>query len=230
MQVILGYSSEWYPPLDLAARSEVNSGLFLSARLLPETKSSRDELFTFVYGDVGVYMCAQLMWMFRIWKARSARGRDRIRDNELRREKLDIAFVSYGLLNQSIFVLDLFSFKSRHFKLSILYISHVFKASIRWDSGCFIYMSVKRGDRDAESAPCTFSLFYRSTLFCCYYDYTQIKVDPFQFQTIPYSFFFFFFFFFGLSVAQITHVSTYAWLYYHHSQPFFFFFSFFFFN
>ncbi len=41
--------------------------------------------------------------------------------------------------------------------------------------------------------------------------------------------FFFFFFFFGLSVAQITHVSTYAWLYYHHSQPFFFFFLFFFF-
>ncbi len=39
---------------------------------------------------------------------------------------------------------------------------------------------------------------------------------------------FFFFFFFGLSVAQITHVSTYAWLYYHHSQPFFFFFLFFF--
>ncbi len=41
----------------------------------------------------------------------------------------------------------------------------------------------------------------------------------------------FFFFFFGLSVAQITHDSTYAWLYYHHSQPFFFssFFFFFFF-
>ncbi len=42
-------------------------------------------------------------------------------------------------------------------------------------------------------------------------------------------FFFFFFFFFGLSVAQITHDSTYAWLYYHHSQPFFFFFYFFYF-
>ncbi len=38
----------------------------------------------------------------------------------------------------------------------------------------------------AESAPCLFSLFYKSTLFCCYYDYTQIKVDPFPFQTIPY--------------------------------------------
>ncbi len=51
MQVILGYSSDWYPPLDPAARRitlcssfEVNSGLFLSARLLPETKSSQDEL------------------------------------------------------------------------------------------------------------------------------------------------------------------------------------------
>ncbi len=52
MQVILGYSSEWYPPLDPATRcialcsssSELNSGLFLSARLLPETNSSRDEL------------------------------------------------------------------------------------------------------------------------------------------------------------------------------------------
>ncbi len=34
----------------------------------------------------------------------------------------------------------------------------------------------------AESAPCLFSLFYKSTLFCCYYDYTQIKVDPFHFK------------------------------------------------
>ncbi len=46
---------------------------------------------------------------------------------------------------------------------------------------------------------------------------------------LKHLFFFFFFFLFGLSVAQITHDSTYAWLYYHHSQPFFFFFFFFFF-
>ncbi len=38
----------------------------------------------------------------------------------------------------------------------------------------------------AESAPCLFSLFYRSTLF--WYDYTQIKVYPLQFQIIPYSY------------------------------------------
>ncbi len=25
-------------------------------------------------------------------------------------------------------------------------------------------------------------------MLCCYYDYTQIKVDPLQFQTIPYSY------------------------------------------
>ncbi len=51
----------------LCSSSEVNSGLFLSARLLLETKSSRDELFTFVYGgDVDIYMSARLTWMLRI--------------------------------------------------------------------------------------------------------------------------------------------------------------------
>ncbi len=38
----------------------------------------------------------------------------------------------------------------------------------------------------AENAPCIFSLFYESTLFCCHDNYTQIK-DPLQFQMIPYS-------------------------------------------
>ncbi len=35
----------------------------------------------------------------------------------------------------------------------------------------------------AESAPCIFSLFYKGTFFGCYYVYTQIKVDPLQFQS-----------------------------------------------
>ncbi len=101
MQVILGYSSEWYPPLDQSARHitlcssyEIHSWLFLSAH--QAHKSSWGELFTYVYGgDVGVYMSMRLTWMFWIWKTR---GRDRIRDNEFRWEKLDIALVSYGLL------------------------------------------------------------------------------------------------------------------------------------
>ncbi len=41
-----------------------NSGLFLSADLLPETESSRDELVCLRGGDVGVYIRARLMWMF----------------------------------------------------------------------------------------------------------------------------------------------------------------------
>ncbi len=41
-----------------------NSGLFLSADLLPETESSRDELVCLRGGDVGVYIRARLTWMF----------------------------------------------------------------------------------------------------------------------------------------------------------------------
>ncbi len=64
------------------------------------------------------------------------------------------------------------------------------------------------------------------------YILTTAKLDATSYRwlaSLSTFFFFFFFFFFGLSVAQITHDSTYAWLYYHHSQPFFFFFFFFFF-
>ncbi len=32
----------------------------------------------------------------------------------------------------------------------------------------------------ADSAPCLFSLFYKSTKFSCYYECIQIKIDPFQ--------------------------------------------------
>ncbi len=41
-----------------------NSGLFLSADLLPETESSRDELVCLRGGDVCVYIRARLTWMF----------------------------------------------------------------------------------------------------------------------------------------------------------------------
>ncbi len=47
-----------------ASHWEVNSELFLSACLLPETKTIRDELFTFVY--------AEAMWAFT--RARVSRG------------------------------------------------------------------------------------------------------------------------------------------------------------
>ncbi len=36
----------------------------------------------------------------------------------------------------------------------------------------------------AESTPGVFSLFYKSTKFCCYCQCTQIKVDPLQIRLI----------------------------------------------
>ncbi len=47
---------------------------------------------------------ARLAWRFVISIERAARGRDLIRDNEIRQEKLDLSLVSYRLLYQRIFV------------------------------------------------------------------------------------------------------------------------------
>ncbi len=73
------------------------------------------------------------------------------------------------------------------------------------------------------------SIFGWTILLKIQYVLWHIKCNKINTCIFFFYLFFFLFFFFGLSVAQITHVSTYAWLYYHHSQPFFFFFSFFFF-
>ncbi len=43
-------------------------------------------------------------------------------------------------------------------------------------------------DKTAESAPCVFSLFYKSTTICWYCECTQIKVDPLQFGMMYYSY------------------------------------------
>ncbi len=107
-----------------------NSGLFLSADLLPETESSRDELVCLRGGDVGVYIRAPHVDVW-IWKARTARGRDRIRYNELRRENWTSCPFHTDYFNiEYLFWTWLTSFKSRHFKLSIhiclMYLRRVF--------------------------------------------------------------------------------------------------------
>ncbi len=118
MQVILGYSSEWYPPLDPAVRclalccsSELNSGLF-SQHIFQKQKvagMNSSHLFT---DDVGIYMRARLTWMFRIWKARSARGHDHISDNELRRENWTLCWFHTDYFNREyLFWMWLTSFK-----------------------------------------------------------------------------------------------------------------------
>ncbi len=70
-----------------------NSGLFLSADLLPETESSRDELVCLRRGDVGVYIRARLMWMFE-----SERRERRVGVTVLDIMSWDRKTVSYGLL------------------------------------------------------------------------------------------------------------------------------------
>ncbi len=56
---------------------------------------------------------------------------------------MDITLVSYWLLQQNRCFLDVTSFKSSNFKLSIHVFLMSFEASIHGDSG-FIYISVKR--------------------------------------------------------------------------------------
>ncbi len=104
-----------------------SSGLFLSADLLPETESIRDELVCLLGGDVGVYIHAPHVDVW-IWKARAARGRDRIRYNELRRENWTSHRFHTDYFNiEYLFWTWLTSFKSRHVKLSI----HIFLMYLR---------------------------------------------------------------------------------------------------
>ncbi len=100
-----------------------NSGLFLSADLLPETESSREELVCLRGGDVGVYIRARLTWMFE--------SERRERCNELRRENWTSRRFHTDYSNiEYLFWTWLTSFKIRHFKLSIhiclMYLRRVF--------------------------------------------------------------------------------------------------------
>ncbi len=48
--------------------------------------------------------------MIIVWIAHAARESDHVTDNELRREKLDIALVSYGILYHRKLVFDMTDF------------------------------------------------------------------------------------------------------------------------
>ncbi len=132
-----------------------NSGSFLSADLLPETKSSQDELVCLRGGDVGVYICAPHVDVW-IWKAR---GRDRIRYNELRRENWTSRRFHTDYFNiEYLFWTWFTSFKSRHFKLSIhiflMYLRRVF-AEIQVVLFTCLWRKVTETE-PAENAPCLF--------------------------------------------------------------------------
>ncbi len=144
----------------LSSFSEVNSGLFLSARLLPETKSSRNELFVY----------AEAMWAFTCARVSHGCLESEKRDRLVGVTALDIMRIRYKLtsccfiritLTENIcFGRDLLRLKVDISSFLYIYIYHVFEASSRGDSRGFIYVSLKRGDRDRDGRERTLFIFF----------------------------------------------------------------------
>ncbi len=124
----------------------------ISADLLPETESSQDELVCLRGGDVGVYIRAPHVNVW-IWKARTARGRNRIRYNELRRENWASRRFHTDYFNiEYLFWTWLTSFKSKH--LTFMYLRQVF-AEIQVVLFTCLWRKVTETE-PAENAPCLF--------------------------------------------------------------------------
>ncbi len=146
----------------------------------------------FVYGgDVGVYISARLTWMFKIWKAELLVGVATLEIMSLDGKNWSSRwFHTDYFIREYLFLRWLTSFKSRWFTLYI----HIFLMSVRQvfaEIQVVLFTCLWREVTEtetAERASCLFSLFYKSTLFSCYYDYTQIQLDPLQIQMIPYSY------------------------------------------
>ncbi len=104
---------------------------------------------------------------------------------ELIREKLDVAlgFIRFTLAENISFGRDLLHLKVDLSSFLYIYIYHVFEASIRRDSSCFIYVSVKRGDRDGrERTPFIFFILQKHTVLLWLY---TNKSRPFAVSNDP---------------------------------------------
>ncbi len=105
--------------------------------------------------------------------------------NELRRERLDLVLVSYGLLYQRTFVFDMTSLKHTHFKLSL----DIFLMSVCQVLAEFLLIFVTHFRKKfMETAHCLFSYFYKSTMFCWHCECIQMKVDLLPFLMMYYSY------------------------------------------
>ncbi len=71
-----------------------------------------------------------------------------------------VGFILITLSENICFGLDLLHLKVDISSFLYMYISHVFEVSIHGDSGCFIYVSVKRGDRDQDCKEHTLFIFF----------------------------------------------------------------------
>ncbi len=91
-------------------------------------------------------------------------------------------FYTDYFITEYLFSIRIASFKSRYFKLSIdISLMSVCRVFPEFQ---FIFVTgfkMKITETEAaDSAPCLYFLFYKSTKFCCYYESIQIKVDPLQ--------------------------------------------------
>ncbi len=88
---------------------------------------------------------------------------DYVTDNALKREKLYLVLFSCKILFQRLVVFNMTLFKGRYSKLSI----HIFIISVRQvfaEIEVVLFWKIIETAM-AESAPCLFSLFYKSTFF-----------------------------------------------------------------
>ncbi len=107
----------------------------------------------FVYAEaMWAFTFARLTWMFESERRERRVGVTVLDMSWDGKTGHRVGFIRITLTSNICFGRDLL-----HLKVDIL--SVLYKASIRGDSGCFIYVSVKKGDRDrapVENAPCLF--------------------------------------------------------------------------
>ncbi len=148
---------------------------------------------------MNLFVYAEAMWRLHsraphvdvwIWKARTARGRDRIRYNELRRENWTSRRFHTDYFNiEYLFWTWLTSFKIRHFKLSIhiclMYLRRVF-AEIQVVLFTCLWRKVTETEPRQRTDPVYLLILEKHIISLLLWLYR--KKRPLQIQMIPYSY------------------------------------------
>ncbi len=93
--------------------------------------------------------------------------------------------VSYGnIIWEYLFSIWTGLFESRHFALYRYIFMSVRQTYTEFRSFALKFTEIKM----AESASCLLSLFYKSAMFCCYCECTQINVESLQIRKMYYSY------------------------------------------
>ncbi len=118
----------------------------------------------------------RLTWLFTYERAWAARGRDRIRNNELDWKDWTSCWFHMDYFITECFSIRLTSFESRHFKLSIdttpMSVCWVFAELVHFSD---VFLKAVRGDGEDGAHPVCFLFFSKTTKFCCNRECTQKK-------------------------------------------------------